>query len=104
VEAAEIVSRCVLALVNEGARILEEGIAETPADIDAIWCNGYGFPRHRGGPMFYADSLGLAAVLKSIRGLAKAHGARYWQPASLLETLADEGTTFAAWQAARASG
>ncbi|HEU4516987.1 MAG TPA: 3-hydroxyacyl-CoA dehydrogenase NAD-binding domain-containing protein [Steroidobacteraceae bacterium] len=104
VEAGEVVSRCVLALVNEGARILEEGVAESPADIDAIWCNGYGFPRHRGGPMFYADSLGLAAVLESIRALSRAHGARYWEPAGLLARLAVEGTTFAAWQAARASG
>ena len=104
VEAGEVVSRCVLALVNEGARILEEGIAESPADIDAIWCNGYGFPRHRGGPMFYADSLGLAEVLESIRALSKAHGARYWEPAGLLARLAGEGTTFAAWQAARAGG
>jgi 3-hydroxyacyl-CoA dehydrogenase len=104
VEAGEIVNRCVLALVNEGARILEEGIAETPADIDVIWCNGYGFPRHRGGPMFHADSLGLAAVLRSIRALSAAHGARYWEPAGLLAKLAGEGTTFAAWQAARSGG
>jgi 3-hydroxyacyl-CoA dehydrogenase len=102
VEAGEVVTRCVLALVNEGARILEEGIAEMPADIDVIWCNGYGFPRHRGGPMFHADTLGLAAVLESIRALAAAHGARYWEPAGLLKRLAGEGMTFAAWQAARA--
>ena len=104
VEAGEIVNRCVLALVNEGARILDEGIAETPADIDAIWCNGYGFPRHRGGPMFHADSLGLPAVLRSIRALSASHGARYWEPAGLLARLAGEGTTFAAWQAARSGG
>jgi 3-hydroxyacyl-CoA dehydrogenase len=104
VEAGEIVNRCVLALVNEGARILDEGIAETPADIDAIWCNGYGFPRHRGGPMFHADSLGLAPVLRSIRALSASHGARYWEPAGLLAKLAGEGTTFAAWQAARSGG
>jgi 3-hydroxyacyl-CoA dehydrogenase len=102
VEAGEVVTRCVLALVNEGARILEEGIAEMPADIDVIWCNGYGFPRHRGGPMFHADTLGLAAVLESIRALAAAHRARYWEPAGLLTRLAGEGMTFAAWQAARA--
>jgi 3-hydroxyacyl-CoA dehydrogenase len=102
VEAGEVVTRCVLALVNEGARILEEGIAEMPSDIDAIWCNGYGFPRHRGGPMFHADTLGLGAVLESMRALATAHGARYWEPCRLLARLAGEGTTFAAWQAARA--
>ena len=101
IEPGEVVSRCILALINEGARILEEGIAASPADIDVIWCNGYGFPRHRGGPMFYADTLGLAAVVESIRGLAGMHGKRYWTPARLLVTLADEGRTLAAWQAAR---
>ncbi len=97
-------TRCILALVNEGARILEEGIAESPGDIDVIWCNGYGFPRHRGGPMFYADTLGLAAVLELLRGLAREHGERYWEPAGLLAKLAGEGLTFAAWQAGRAAG
>jgi len=103
VSALEIVSRCILALINEGARILEEGIAESPADIDVIWCNGYGFPRHRGGPMFYADTLGLAAVLDSIRAQAREHGERYWTPAPLLVTLAGEKSSFAAWQTARAA-
>jgi 3-hydroxyacyl-CoA dehydrogenase len=98
----EVVTRCILALVNEGARILEEGIAESPADIDVVWCNGYGFPRHRGGPMFYADTLGIGAVVESIRGLASAHGTRYWTPAPLLVRLAEAGGTLAAWQAARA--
>jgi len=97
----EIVSRSILALINEGARVLEEGIAESPADIDVIWCNGYGFPRHRGGPMFYADTFGLPAVLESIRALGREHGERYWTPAALLVTLAGEGATFAGWQAAR---
>ena len=97
-------TRCILALVNEGARILDEGVAESPGDIDVIWCNGYGFPRHRGGPMFYADTLGLPAVLELLRGLAREHGGRYWEPAGLLTKLADEGLTFAAWQAGRAAG
>jgi 3-hydroxyacyl-CoA dehydrogenase len=101
VEPGEIVSRCILALINEGARILEEGIAASPADIDVIWCHGYGFPRHRGGPMFYADTLGLAAIVESVRELAKVQGKRYWTPAALLVRLAGEGTTLAAWQAAR---
>ena len=65
VETGEIVSRCILALINEGARVLGEGIAESASDIDVIWCNGYGFPRNRGGPMFYADTLGLAEVVGS---------------------------------------
>jgi 3-hydroxyacyl-CoA dehydrogenase len=102
VRPGEIVTRCILALVNEGARILDQGIADSPADIDVIWCNGYGFPRHRGGPMFYADTLGLGAVLKFVRGLAREHGERYWEPAGLLAKLAGEGKTFAAWQAGRA--
>ncbi len=101
IEPGEVVSRCILALINEGACILEEGIAASPADIDVIWCNGYGFPRYRGGPMFYADTLGLAAVVESIRGFAQVHGKRYWTPAGLLVTLAGEGGTLAAWHAAR---
>ncbi len=100
---SEIVGRCILALINEGARVLDEGIAESPADIDVIWCNGYGFPRHRGGPMFYADTLGLRNVLESIRAYASEHGERYWTPAPLLVTLADGNSTFAAWQAGRAA-
>jgi 3-hydroxyacyl-CoA dehydrogenase len=98
---SEIVGRCILALINEGARVLDEGIAETPADIDVIWCNGYGFPRHRGGPMFYADTLGLRNVLESIRAYASEHGERYWTPAPLLVTLAGANKTFADWQAER---
>jgi 3-hydroxyacyl-CoA dehydrogenase len=94
VEPGEVVSRCILALINEGARVLGEGIAESASDIDVIWCNGYGFPRYRGGPMFYADTLGLNEVVGSIRSLAKAHGKRYWTPAPLLVRLADEGRTF----------
>jgi 3-hydroxyacyl-CoA dehydrogenase len=98
----EVVGRCILALINEGAQILEEGIAGSPADIDVIWCGGYGFPRHRGGPMFYADTRGLPNILESIRSFAKEHGERYWTPAPLLVTLAESHSTFAAWQAARA--
>jgi 3-hydroxyacyl-CoA dehydrogenase len=101
VAASEIVNRCILALINEGARILEEGIAGSPGDIDVIWCNGYGFPRHRGGPMFHADTLGLAAVLDSIRALAREQGERYWTPAPLLVTLAGANKKFADWQAER---
>ncbi|HWN07353.1 MAG TPA: 3-hydroxyacyl-CoA dehydrogenase NAD-binding domain-containing protein [Steroidobacteraceae bacterium] len=104
VEPGEIVTRCILALVNEGARILEAGIAESPDDIDVIWCNGYGFPRHRGGPMFYADTVGLRGVVDAIRALAREHGERYWEPARLLARLAADETTFAGWQAARTAG
>ena len=87
----------MLALVNEGARVLDEGIATTPGDIDAIWCNGYGFPRDRGGPMFYADTLGLPTVLERIRACAASYGERYWRPATGLERLARAGSSFGAW-------
>ena len=97
---AEIVERCMLALVNEGARILGEGIAARSTDIDVIWCNGYGYPRQRGGPMFYADTLGLPHVLDRIHYFAAALGGRYWQPADLLERLARSGGSFGAWLAA----
>ena len=103
IAAAEMHDRCLFALINEGALILAEGIAATPADIDAIWCNGYGFPRFRGGPMFYADSIGLKTVLAGIRRLAEHHGGRYWTPAPLLVDLAGRGSTFGAWHRARAS-
>lgn len=96
---AEIADRCILALINEGARILQEGIAASPADIDVIWCNGYGFPRHRGGPMFHADVIGLKAVAKAMRAIAKREG--HWEPAPLVAELARRQSTFAAWQAAR---
>ena len=100
---ADIIERCMYALVNEGAAILSDGIAAAPQDIDLIWCNGYGFPRARGGPMAYADSLGPATVHDGIRRLALEHGARYWSPAALLAELAAANTTFAAWQAARSA-
>jgi 3-hydroxyacyl-CoA dehydrogenase len=87
----EIVSRCVCALINEGARVLEEGVALRAADIDVVYTAGYGFPRHRGGPMFYADTLGLANVVARIREFAGTLDARYWQPADLLVRLAEDG-------------
>ena len=91
---AEIVERTMYALVNEGARILEEGIARRASDIDVIYVNGYGFPAHRGGPLFYAEQQGLAQVLATIRRFHADHG-ELWQPAPLLERLVAEGRTFA---------
>jgi 3-hydroxyacyl-CoA dehydrogenase len=90
----EIVDRCILALVNEGARILEEGMALRASDIDVIYLTGYGFPSWRGGPMFYANTVGLANVVARIEEFGQRHGAALWIPAPLLKRLATEGKTF----------
>ncbi|MGM3386818.1 enoyl-CoA hydratase/isomerase family protein [Stutzerimonas stutzeri] len=95
-----IVERCIFALVNEGAKILEEGIAQRSSDIDVIYLNGYGFPAFRGGPMYYADSVGLDKVLARVQELHARCG-DWWKPAPLLEKLAAEGRTFTEWQAGR---
>jgi 3-hydroxyacyl-CoA dehydrogenase len=90
----EIVERLVFALVNEGALILEEGIALRASDIDMVYLTGYGFPLYRGGPMFYADTVGLPNVLAAIEGFAKGRHGEAWQPAPLLVKLAGEGKGF----------
>ena len=90
----EIIERCVLPLINEGARILEEGIAIRASDIDVVWLYGYGFPRWRGGPMYYADSLGLKQVLERIRHYGELLGPRFWTPAPLIAQLAATGEGF----------
>ncbi|MEG0881833.1 MAG: CHASE domain-containing protein [Janthinobacterium sp.] len=90
----EIVERLVYALVNEGARILEEGIALRASDIDMVYLTGYGFPLFRGGPMFYADTVGLPNVLDTINGYAKGRHGEAWTPAPLLVKLAGEGKGF----------
>ena len=90
----EIVDRCVFPLVNEAARILEEGIAQRPGDIDVVWVNGYGFPRVRGGPLQFADETGLAPVLERLRAYQHQHGPLYWTPAPLIERLVAEGKSF----------
>ena len=97
---AEIQQRCVYGLINEGAKILEEGIAYRPGDIDVIWSYGYGFPRFRGGPMYMADQIGTKALLEAIKGYQDGFG-DYWKPAPLLEELAKNGKTFAEWSTAR---
>jgi 3-hydroxyacyl-CoA dehydrogenase len=94
ISAEEIVERCIYALVNEGARILEEGIAMRAVDMDIIYVNGYGFPSYRGGPMWYADSMGLKNVYQRICEFHSRHG-ELWEPAALLRRLAEEGKTFA---------
>ena len=87
----EIIDRLVLALVNEGAAIVDEGIASRPGDVDVVYLNGYGFPRWRGGPMHYADSLGLDEVLKRLEALREQTGDACWEPAPLLRRLAARG-------------
>lgn len=92
----EIVERCILSLINVGAMVLEERIAARAADIDVVWTSGYGFPRHIGGPMFYADTLGLSHVLERIRHYHERLG-HYWRPAALIERLALAGSSFENW-------
>ncbi len=92
--AEEIIDRLILPMVNEGARILEEGIAARASDIDLIWLHGYGFPRWRGGPMFYAQSRGLRQVVARLEALAESTGDSSMQPAPLLVKLATEGGAF----------
>ena len=98
--AEEMVERTVYALVNEGARILEEGIALRASDIDVVYVNGYGFPAWRGGPMFYADTIGPKQVLARVQELHQKHG-HHWEPAPLLKHLAESGGSFAEWDAQR---
>ena len=90
----EIVDRCIYALVNEGARILEDGIALRAVDIDIIYINGYAFPAYRGGPMWYADTVGLRKVYDRVAEFHQQHG-ELWRPAPLLQQLAEQGRTFA---------
>ncbi len=92
----EIIERTLYALVNEGARILEEKIALRPVDIDVIYLTGYGFPVYRGGPMFYADTVGLPEVYRRVKEFEAQHG-ELWEPAPLLKKLAEEGKTFTQW-------
>ena len=93
ISAREITDRCLYALANEGARILEEGYALRASDIDIIYLNGYGFPAHRGGPMWYADTVGLKQVYERVCEFHKQHGEN-WRPAPLLKELAEQGKTF----------
>ena len=87
----EVLKRCLYPLINEGARILEDGIAIRPCDIDIVYINGYGFPEVTGGPMFWADTVGLDQVVATMRENADRHGGDHWQVAPLLERLASSG-------------
>ncbi len=90
----EIIDRCICSLINEGARVLEEGTARRASDIDVVFVHGYGFPAWRGGPMFYADLIGLETVLAKIQTFETSFGSELWAPAPLLTELARSGKTF----------
>lgn len=94
ISADEIVKRCVYGMINEGAKLLEQGIALRASDIDVVYVTGYGFPAHRGGPMYYADQIGLANVYRDVKRLHDEYG-YWWKPAPLLEKLAAENGRFA---------
>ncbi len=100
ISAQEIIERTIYPLVNEGARILEEGFARCASDIDLVFANGYGFPASRGGPMHYADQAGLQVVHRRILEFQRIHGPN-WDPSRLLTHLAETGGSFAAWDRAR---
>jgi 3-hydroxyacyl-CoA dehydrogenase len=93
ISSAEILARITTALANEGARVREEGYAIRASDIDVIYCYGFGFPRYRGGPMFYADTIGLPEVLARVNDYRTRFG-DYWRPAPLIERLVAEGRGF----------
>ncbi len=90
----EIVERCLFGMINEAGHILEEGVVSRPSDVDVVWLTGYGFPRYRGGPLFYADRLGVAHVLARVEALRERFGAAFWEPAPLLVRLAANGRGF----------
>ena len=101
IDSEEIVDRLILALVNEGMNILDEGIAQRPGDIDVVYVYGYGFPAWRGGPMHYAEAVGLDHVLERVREFEQRFGPENWTPAPLLEKLVNDGITLAEWANSR---
>jgi len=90
----EILARCLYAAINEGAKLLEEGVALRASDIDIMWLYGFGFPRWRGGPMFYGETVGLAKVYETVRRFEREQGA-FWKPSPRLQRLAESGKGFA---------
>jgi 3-hydroxyacyl-CoA dehydrogenase len=90
----EIIERCIYGLITEGARILEDGISYRASDIDVVWINGYGFPRHRGGPLNFADTVGVQEVYRTVSEFEKRFGPEYWKPPELLRKLAEENGRF----------
>jgi 3-hydroxyacyl-CoA dehydrogenase len=94
----EILDRCMLPMVNEAAKILEEGIAIRGSDVDVVWVNGYGFPVYRGGPMRWADDVGLPKIVARLKELQATDKDDFWKPAALLEQLASEGKKISEWR------
>ena len=97
----EIIERLMYSMINEGALILEEGIAARPSDIDVVYAHGYGMPRYRGGPMHYADAVGVDTVVTAIEKYRDRYGDLYWAPAPLLSELSRSGKSFSEWAAGR---
>jgi 3-hydroxyacyl-CoA dehydrogenase len=97
----EIIERSIYSMINEGARILEEGRALRASDLDTVYLTGYGFPAYRGGPMWYADTVGLEKVYRRIQEFHERFGAQ-WEPAPLLKRLAEQGKTFSGLDAEKA--
>jgi 3-hydroxyacyl-CoA dehydrogenase len=97
----EILNRCLYPLLNEGFRILEEGVVQRASDIDVVWTSGYGFPRYRGGPMIYAELIGLDTLLQGIEGFRNEFGPVHWEPAPLLVELVEQKKTLADWERAK---
>lgn len=95
----EIIERCLYSLINEGLRILEQGVAARAGDIDVVWIAGFGFPRYRGGPMFHADTIGLPNLLSGMRRYEKKFGSVHWQPARLLVELVSNKLALRDWLA-----
>ena len=94
---AEILERCLYPLLNEGLRILEEGVALRAGDVDVVWTSGYGFPRYRGGPMFHADTIGLSTLHAGMLKYRERFGPMHWEPAPLLTRLVREGRSLTEW-------
>jgi 3-hydroxyacyl-CoA dehydrogenase len=97
----EILERCLYPLMNEGFRILEQGVAQRASDIDVVWCAGYGFPRYRGGPMFYAQTIGLPALLDGLNRYRERFGPMHWEAAPLLLQLVRTGKNIDEWESER---
>ena len=91
---AEILERCIYSMINEAAKILQEGVAARPVDIDMVWLHGYGFPRYRGGPLFYADEVGVKTIFDTILKYRDQFGPDFWTPAPLLEKMATTDKRF----------